>query len=95
MANKTITLNAEIIEQLENLAASQGQSVDDVLKDFLATQPATSTNNNWASTVAKGMEDADTNWLDEPNASESSRHNYRDAVQQDWQQSQSVDNNND
>jgi predicted transcriptional regulator len=90
MTDKTITLQADIVEQLESLAQSQGRTVDDVIGEMLAHYvPYRS--ENWALTLAEGMEEADIDWLDEPDASARSGEHYARHMTERWAKRQSTD----
>jgi hypothetical protein len=68
MTNRTITLRADLVERLEELARRQGKSIDAVFGDLLNTY-APQGGGNWALAVAEGMETADIDWIDDSNAS--------------------------
>jgi predicted transcriptional regulator len=69
MTNRTITLRADLAERLEDLARRQGRSIDEVFADLLNIY-APQAGGNWALAVAEGMEAADIDWIDDPNASQ-------------------------
>lgn len=72
MTDRTITLQAELVERLESLADVQGRTMDEVLGDLLQ-QYAPRAQGNWVLAVARGMEAADIDWIDDPDASANSR----------------------
>ncbi|GAB4519257.1 MAG: hypothetical protein OHK0046_27830 [Anaerolineae bacterium] len=92
MAERTITLRAELVEQLETLAATQGRTLDDLLSDLVAApQPISQPNNRWTVQVAEAMAAADIEWLDVPTLSEDSRKLYEEAQYQAWLRTQHHD----
>jgi predicted transcriptional regulator len=68
MTDRTISLRSDLVERLEELAQRQGRSVNDVFGELLNTY-APVQNGNWALAVAEGMEAADIDWMDDPDAS--------------------------
>ena len=68
MNQRTITLPAELVARFELLADQQGRSLDELLAELLSNYAPTS-GGNWALTVAAGMERADIDWIDTPDAS--------------------------
>jgi predicted transcriptional regulator len=86
MAEKTITLRAELVERLERIASEQGRSVDEVVEDMLPKQ-AVNPLNNWALRLAEGMAAADIDWQ-EPPEGKTSRELYEDHLQEKWLRSQ-------
>jgi len=90
MTDRTITLDAELVERLEKLARTQGRSVDAVLADLLGQYKPLS-GRNWVLAVAEGMEAAEIEWRDEPDASERSSEHYKRHLSERWMQSQNAD----
>lgn len=64
MTEKTITLRAELVDQLEALASARGSSIDEVVAHLLEPQVVRG-NHNWALALAEAMESEDIVWLDE------------------------------
>ena len=92
MAEKTITLRADLVERLETLAQAQGRSLEDVLVSLLETQPAPGQQENWALALAEGMAAANIPWIDQQDASTTSRQHYQDDLYRRWQETQQTDN---
>ena len=86
MTTKTITLRADLIERLEALAQSEERSLDDVFTDLLDRYTS-----NWALAVAQGMEAANIDWLDDPDASQHSRAHFEQHAFEKWQRTQGDD----
>jgi hypothetical protein len=78
----TMTVRADLRERLEALAAAQNQSIDEVLENLLPPPPS---GDNWALVLAKGMEEADIDWIDEPDAAERSREHFEQHLRDKWQ----------
>jgi hypothetical protein len=72
MTDRTITLDADLVERLEILAQRQGRSLDDLVSEMLGYYAPVSSS-NWAFAVAEGMEAADIDWIDDPDASSNTR----------------------
>jgi hypothetical protein len=72
MNHRTITLPADLVARFELLADQEGRSLDELLRELLNNYAPTS-GGNWALTVAAGMETADIDWIDDPDASANSR----------------------
>ena len=68
MINRTITLRADLVERLEDLAQRQGKLITEVFGDLLNTY-APQGGGNSALAVAEGIEAADIDWIDDSNAS--------------------------
>jgi len=94
MAAKTITLRADLVERLENIAAAQGRSVDDVVDALLEPQMPSGTPTNWALTLAETMAAERIDWQDEPELSARSREAFQDDLYRRWQRSQQADDPN-
>ena len=90
MADKIILLRSDLIDRLEALAQAQGRTVNEVFGDLLE-QYAPSPRGNWALTVAEGMEAADIEWHDDPDASTRSRENFKQHLREKWQRTQTSD----
>lgn len=88
MSSKTITLRSDLVDRLQEIASSQGRSVDDVVETLLEP-PA----NNWALAVAEAMEAEDIDWQDEPDLSTNSRANYEQHIYEQWKKRQEKDGN--
>lgn len=88
MDNRTITLSADLVDRLEALAENRGRSIDEMVGELLG-QYAPSTQTNWALAVAEGMEAADIDWIDDPDASVNSREYYKRHLYEKWQRTQS------
>ncbi len=90
MTDRTITLRSDLVERLETLAERQGRSLDDVFGELLNTY-APSASGNWALAVAEGMEAADIDWIDDPNASVNSSEHFQRHLREKWQRTQKAD----
>ena len=90
MTDRTITLRSDLVERLETLAEQQGRSLDDVFGELLGAY-APEYGTNWALTVAEGMEAAEVDWRDDPEASENSRMHYERHLREKWQRTQTGD----
>ncbi|HLY26428.1 MAG TPA: CopG family transcriptional regulator [Aggregatilineales bacterium] len=87
MSQRTITLPADLVERFEVLAEQRGRSLDELIAELLSTYiPASG--GNWALAVAKGMEAAHINWIDDPDASVSSREIYKRHLDEKWKRTQ-------
>ncbi len=75
MTDRTITLRSDLVERLETLAVQQGRMIDDVFGELLNSYAPVG-GGNWALAVAEGMEAADIAWIDDPDASVNSRHDF-------------------
>mgnify|MGYP001178243939 CR=1 FL=1 len=93
MTNRTITLRSDLVERLEMLAERQGRSLDDVFGELLGTYAPTS-GGNWALAVAEGMEAADIDWIDDPDASVNSREEFERHLREKWQRTQNTGGDN-
>jgi hypothetical protein len=80
MVDRTITLRADLVEQLEALAEKQGRTLDEVFGDLLGNY-APSTDTNWATALADGMTNADIPWIDDPDASVNSRRDFEEYLE--------------
>jgi hypothetical protein len=89
MDHRTITLPADLVERFEQLADESGRSVDELFAELLSSY-APSSDGNWALTVAAGMETADINWIDEPDASAKSREQFKRNLDEKWKRSQNI-----
>ncbi len=87
MTDRTIRLRSDLVERLETLAERQGRSLDDMgnelLEELLNTY-APSASGNWALAVAQGMEAADIDWIDDPDASVNSREHFQRHLREQW-----------
>jgi predicted transcriptional regulator len=92
MTDRTITLDSELVERLESLAQRQGRSLDDVIGEMLGHFVPVS-GSNWALAVAEGMEAADINWIDDPDASTNSRSNFERHLREKWERTQGNEDN--
>ncbi|MDZ4769177.1 MAG: hypothetical protein SGJ24_08620 [Chloroflexota bacterium] len=90
MTDRTITLRSDLVDRLETLAERQGRSLDDVFGELLNTY-APSDSGNWALAVAEGMETADINWIDDPDASLNSREHFQRHLREQWHSTQETD----
>lgn len=90
MTDRTITLRSDLVERLETLAERQGRSLDDVFGELLNTY-APSASGNWALAVAEGMEAADIDWIEDPDASVNSREHFQHHLREKWERTQKVD----
>jgi hypothetical protein len=90
MTDRTITLRSDLVERLEMLAERQGRSLDDVFGELLNTY-APPASGNWAFAVAEGMEAADIDWIDDPDASVNSREHFQRHLREQWQRTQKAD----
>jgi predicted transcriptional regulator len=88
MTERTISLRSELVERLERLA--QGRNLNEVLNELLQ-QTASPVSENWALAVAEGMEAADIEWLDEPDASTRSRERFEQHLREKWLRTQTSD----
>lgn len=87
MTDRTITLRSDLVERLETLAEQQGRSLDDVF-DALLNSYVPASGGTWASAVAEGMEAADIDWIDDPDASGRSRASFEQHLSEQWQRTQ-------
>jgi metal-responsive CopG/Arc/MetJ family transcriptional regulator len=87
MADRTITLPSELLERLETLAERQGQSLDELFSDLLNLY-APIPSGNWALAVAEGMEAADIDWIDDPDASTNSGKYFQQHLREKWERAQ-------
>jgi predicted transcriptional regulator len=87
MTDRTITLRADLVERLESLAQRQARSLDEVLDELLNTY-APEARGNWALAVARGMEAADIDWIDDPDASVNSRAHFERHLREQWERTQ-------
>ena len=94
MTDRTITLRSDLVERLEALAGQQGRTIDDVGNQLLGeilNSYAPVGGGNWALTVAEGMEAAAIDWIDDPDASVNSRHDFERHLREHWERTQSDD----
>jgi len=87
MTDRTITLRSELVERMETLAERQGRTLDDLFSELLNTYAPTS-GGNWALAVAEGMEAADIDWIDDPDASVNSRAHFQQHLREKWERTQ-------
>lgn len=97
MADKTITLRADLVDRLETLASEQGRTVDALLEEMLPGKPpAPEKPKNWALAVVRAAEEANIEWEDLPGidaASESGNLYYEDRYQR-WLELQQREDSN-
>jgi predicted transcriptional regulator len=90
MTKQAIILKSELIERLETLAEGQGLSLDDMigklLSSYVPERPG-----NWALAVAEGMEAAEIDWIDDPEASAVTGKTYKDHLHEKWRRTQEDD----
>ncbi|MEP7290205.1 MAG: hypothetical protein ABI835_00425 [Chloroflexota bacterium] len=88
--DRTISLRSDLVERLETLAQTQGRTIDDVFDDLLEhyLPPA---GGNWAIAVAEGMEAANIEWRDDPDASTRSREQFEQHLREKWLRIQNPD----
>ncbi|MBZ0300820.1 MAG: hypothetical protein K8J31_13805 [Anaerolineae bacterium] len=89
MTDRTITLRSDLVERLEALAQRQGRSLDDLFGELLNTY-APVQSGNWALAVAEGMEAADIDWIDDPDASANSRDHFEHHLREKWKRTQNM-----
>jgi predicted transcriptional regulator len=87
MTDRTITLRSELVERLEALAGQQGRTVDEVFGELLNSYAPVG-GGNWALAVAEGMEAADIDWIDDPDASVNSRADFERHLRKKWERTQ-------
>jgi hypothetical protein len=90
MNHRTITLPADLVERFELLADQSGRSVDELFAELLSNYAPSSDANNWALTVAAGMETAGINWIDDPDASAKSRERFKQHLDEKWKRTQNT-----
>ncbi len=93
MINRTITLPADLVARFELLADQQGRSLDELFADLLTNYRPTSSG-NWALNVAEGMETADIDWIDDPDASTKSRALFTGHLDEKWKHTQNTGGSN-
>lgn len=93
MTDRTITLRADLVERLEALAQRQGRSLDEVFGELLNTY-APAKSGNWALAVAEGMEAADIDWINDPDASVNSHEHFERHLREKWQRTQNMSDDN-
>ncbi len=89
MNHRTITLPADLVERLELLASQRGRSLDELFAELLSNYLPTS-GGNWALNVAAGMETADIDWIDDPDASAHSRELFKRHLDEKWKHTQNT-----
>jgi metal-responsive CopG/Arc/MetJ family transcriptional regulator len=89
MDQRTITLPADLVERFETLANQQGRSLDELITELLNSY-APASSNNWALNVALGMEAADIDWIDDPDASVNSRKAYKEYLEEKRKRNQNA-----
>ncbi len=89
MTDRTITLRSDLVERLETLAERQGRSLNEVFGELLNTYAPTASG-NWALAVAEGMEAADIDWIDDPDASLNSRAHFQQHLREKWERTQNT-----
>jgi hypothetical protein len=82
-----MTLRSDLVERLETLAERQGRSLDEVVGELLNTY-APAAGGNWALAVAEGMEAAEIDWIDDPDASLNSRAHFQQHLREKWERTQ-------
>ena len=90
MTDRTITLRSDLVERLEALAGQQGRTIDDVFEELLNSYAPVG-GGSWALAVAEGMEAAAIAWIDDPDASVNSRHEFERHLREQWERTQSDD----
>lgn len=90
MTDRTITLRSDLVERLETLAGQQGRTLDDVFGELLNSYAPVG-GGNWALAVAEGMEAAEIDWIDDPDASVNNRHEFERHLLEQWERTQSDD----
>ncbi len=89
MHQRTITLPADLVERFELLAHQRGRSLDELFAELLSNfQPISG--GNWALTVAEGMEAADIDWIDDPDASSNSSEHFKRHLEEKWKDMQNT-----
>lgn len=83
MTDRTITLRSDLVERLEIIAGQQGRTVDEVFGELLNSYSPVG-GGNWALAVAEGMEAADIDWIDDPDASLNSRADFERHLREQW-----------
>lgn len=89
MTDRIIALRSDLVERLESLAQQQGRSLDEMFGELLNTY-APVQSGNWALAVAEGMEAADIDWIDDPDASAHSREHFERYLREKSQRNQSM-----
>lgn len=87
MTDRTITLRSDLVERLETLAERQGRSLDEIFGELLNTY-APIKSGNWALAVAEGMEAANIDWIDDPDASLNSLAQFQQHLRKKWERTQ-------
>ncbi|MBX3080788.1 MAG: hypothetical protein KF716_04080 [Anaerolineae bacterium] len=87
MTDKTITLRSDLVERLEAIAKQQQRSLDEAFGELLSSY-APVQRNNWALIVAEGMEQANIDWLDDPDAATTSREHFQRHLREKWERTQ-------
>lgn len=95
MAEKTLILSEDVVEQLEDLARERGRTVEALLAEWLATQKPPTQASNWAARVARSMAEADIDWAEPSELSSTSRDAYGEAVYQRWLRTQQEEDEKD
>jgi predicted transcriptional regulator len=90
MTDRTITLPSDLVERLETLAERQGRTVEAVFGELLNSYAPVG-GGNWALAVAEGMEAADIDWIDDPDASVNSRAHFERHLREKWARTQRDD----
>lgn len=88
MTDRAIMLRSDLVERLEALAGQQGRTIDEVLNELLNSYAPVGSG-NWALAVAEGMEAADIDWIDDPDASVNSRAHFERHLRERWEKTQS------
>ncbi len=89
MTDRTITLRSDLVERLEELAQRQGRSIDDVFDELLNIYVPVQ-KGNWALAVAEGMEEAEIDWIEDPEASVNSREHFERYLREKWHRNQTL-----
>jgi len=94
MTDRTISLRADLVDQLESLAQTEGKTVNEVFGELLERYTPPPTNINLALALAEAMENAPIDWRDEPDASERSREHFERYLTEKWQHTQNSNADN-
>lgn len=92
MAERTITLEASLVEQLEALATKQNYSLNELFNVMITLFPTTPPQPNWALQLAEAMENAPIEWEQYPELSSESRHAYHAYLAEQWIEEQNQAN---
>ena len=90
MAERTITLEASLVEQLEALATKQNYSLNELFNVMITLFPTTPPQPNWALQLAEAMENAPIEWEQHPELSSESRYAYHAYLAEQWIEEQNL-----